>query len=303
VGGVVVSAGATTLLGSRLRIPVVFAPVGSMELFVEGGAASAAEAACRFGTLPILSSVTAPGIEATAAAHPGDKWFQLYVRGDDAWVAERVRRARQAGYTGLVLTVDTAVYSIRERQIAARWLPPTKRGEEGPNYQALFDWDAAARLRDAARMPVIIKGVQTAEDAGLCIERGFDAIYVSNHGGRQLDHALGSLDALPEIVDIVNGRVPVIVDGGVARGSDVVKAVALGASAVGVGRLQAYAVAAAGVAGGVRLLEILEKEIVTTLALLGAPSLAEINPSYLRAVAPPAQAAGPFPHLPAHIKP
>lgn len=292
----------STLLGSKLRIPVLFAPMGSMDVFVDGGGAAGVEAACRFGTLPILSSVTPPGIEATAKSHPGDKWFQLYIRGDDAWIFDMVRQVRQAGYKALLLTVDTAVYSIRERQIAQRWLPPTKRGDQGPEYQAMFDWDTAARIKDMAGIPVFLKGIQTAEDAEISMQRGFDAIYVSNHGGRQLDHSLGTLDILPEIVEAVKGRVPVIVDGAVSRGSDVVKALALGASAVGVGRLQAYALAAAGVEGGMRLLEIFEKEIVTTMALLGARSLGELNASLLRAVPPPSNPDGPFPHLPAHIR-
>ena len=291
-----------SLLGSKLRIPVLFAPMGSMDVFVEGGGAAAIEAACRFGTLPILSSVTPPGVDASAKRCPGDKWFQLYIRGDDAWIADRVREVRDAGYKALLLTVDMAVYSIRERQIAQRWLPPTKRGDTGPEYQAMFDWDAASRVKDIAGIPVFLKGVQTAEDAELSMKRGFDAIYVSNHGGRQLDHSQGTLDMLPEIVDAVGGKVPVIVDGAVSRGSDVVKAMALGASAVGIGRLQAYALAAAGVEGAIRLLEILEKEIITTMALVGVTSWSELNRSHVRALPPPARPDGPFPHLPPHIK-
>ena len=292
----------STLLGSTLRIPVLFAPMGSMDVFVDGGGAAAIEAACRFGTLPILSSVTPPGIDASAKRCPGDKWFQLYIRGDAAWISEQVRQIRGAGYKALLLTVDTAVYSIRERQIQQRWLPPTKRGDTGPEYQAMLDWDTASRIKDEAGIPVFLKGVQTAEDAELSMKRGFDAIYVSNHGGRQLDHSQGTLDMLPEIVAAVGDRAPVIVDGAVSRGSDVVKALALGASAVGIGRLQAYALAAAGVEGAIRLLEILEKEIITTMALIGATSIADLNISYLRAMPPPVNPDGPFPHLPPHIK-
>ena len=291
-----------TLLGSKLRIPVLFAPMGSMDVFVEGGGAAAVEAACRFGTLPILSSVTPPGIDAAAKCYAGDKWFQLYIRGDETWISQQVRQIRDAGYKALLLTVDTAVYSIRERQIAQRWLPPTKRGDQGHQYQAMLDWDTASRIKDEAGIPVFLKGVQTAEDAELSMKRGFDAIYVSNHGGRQLDHSQGTLDMLPEIAEVVNGRVPVIVDGAVSRGSDVVKALALGASAVGIGRLQAYALAAGGIEGGIRLLEILEKEIITTMALVGATSIADLNKSYVRALPPPANPDGPFPHLPSHIK-
>ncbi len=292
----------TTLLGSKLRIPVLFAPMGSMDVFVEGGGAAGVEAACRFGVLPIVSSVTPPGIAPAGKSHPGDKWFQLYIRGDDVWKADMVRQIEDAGYKALLLTVDTAVYSIRERQINERWLPPTKRGDSGADWQAMFDWDTASRIRDMAKIPVFLKGVQTAEDAELSMQRGFDAVYVSNHGGRQLDHASGSLDMLPEIVEVVKGRAPIIVDGAVSRGSDAVKAIALGASAVAVGRLQAYALAAAGVEGGVRLLEILEKEILTTMALVGVSSLSELTPAHVRSVPPPANPDGPFPHLPKHIK-
>lgn len=292
----------TQLLGSNLRIPVLFAPMGSMDSFVEGGGATGVEAACRFGTVPIVSSVTPPSPQACARVAEGDKWFQLYVRGDAAWAKEQVQQIKAAGYKALLLTVDTAVYSIRERQIAERWLPPTQRGPKGPDYGAMFDWDLAARIKDMAGIPVFLKGIQTAEDAELSLQKGFDAIYVSNHGGRQLDHSLGTLDMLPEIVEVIGGRVPVIVDGSVSRGSDIVKALALGASAVAVGRLQAYALAAAGVEGAIQLLTILEKELRTTMALLGVTTIDQINKDYLKRVAPPAHAQGPFPHLPKHIR-
>jgi isopentenyl diphosphate isomerase/L-lactate dehydrogenase-like FMN-dependent dehydrogenase len=292
----------TQLLGSPLRIPVLFAPMGSMDSFVENGGAAAVEAACRFGTLPIVSSVTPPSPEACARVAEGDKWFQLYVRGDEAWIKDRVSEIKAAGYKALLLTVDTAVYSIRERQIAERWLPPTQRGPKGPDYGAMLDWDVASRIKDMAGIPVFLKGIQTAQDAHLSLQRGFDAVYVSNHGGRQLDHSLGTLDMLPEIAEEIGGRIPIILDGAVSRGSDIVKALALGASAVAVGRLQAYALAAAGVEGAMQLLTILEKELRTTMALLGVTAIDQITKDYVTKVAPAAHSQGPFPHLPKHIR-
>ena len=292
----------TQLLGSSLRIPVLFAPMGSMDSFVENGGAAAVESACRFGTVPVVSSVTPPRPEACARVAEGNKWFQLYVRGYEAWIKDRVSEIKAAGYKALLLTVDTAVYSIRERQIAERWLPPTQRGPKGPDYGAMLDWDVASRIKDMAGIPVFLKGIQTAQDAHLSLQRGFDAIYVSNHGGRQLDHSLGTLDMLPEIAEVIGGRIPIILDGAVSRGSDIVKALALGASAVAVGRLQAYALAAAGVEGAIQLLTILEKELRTTMALLGVTAIDQITKDYVTKVAPAAHSQGPFPHLPKHIR-
>ena len=166
----------------------------------------------------------------------------------------------------------------------------------------MLDWDVASRIKDMAGIPVFLKGIQTAQDAHLSLQRGFDAIYVSNHGGRQLDHSLGTLDMLPEIAEVIGGRIPIILDGAVSRGSDIVKALALGASAVAVGRLQAYALAAAGVEGAIQLLTILEKELRTTMALLGVTAIDQITKDYVTKVAPAAHSQGPFPHLPKHIR-
>ena len=165
-----------------------------------------------------------------------------------------------------------------------------------------LSWDDLGVLRDMWPGKLLVKGILTPRDAERAIARGADGIIVSNHGGRQLDHSLGTLDMLPEIVEVIGGRVPVIVDGSVSRGSDIVKALALGASAVAVGRLQAYALAAAGVEGAIQLLTILETELRTTMALLGVTTIDQINKDYLKRVAPPAHAQGPFPHLPKHIR-
>jgi isopentenyl diphosphate isomerase/L-lactate dehydrogenase-like FMN-dependent dehydrogenase len=275
-----------TLLGLRLRLPLLLAPVGSLESFASGGAATAAKAAGAFGVPIMVSSVTAPGLEATAQAADGPKIFQLYVRGDDDWTDDVVRRARNAGYDAFCFTVDTAVYSRRERDIAKRFVKPWRQRATGQFFQAGLTWDHVKRFKDRHDLPLILKGIATAEDADLACAEGVAAVYVSNHGGRQLDHGRGTLDILPEVVDAVAGRAEIIVDGGFCRGSDVLKAVALGARAVAVGRLYCYGLAAAGEAGVTRVLELLETEIATSLGLLGADRLAVLDRSFLHAAAP-----------------
>ncbi len=288
----------TTLLGTRLRIPYILAPVGSLQAVTEDGAAASVRAAITFGTLSTVSSVSQPGLEATAEAATGDKWFQLYIRGDFNWVTEVVDRVRNAGYTALILTVDVAHYSRRERQIIGRWLPPGRRTLRDEQYQAMLDWETALRIKQVARMPVGIKGIQTAEDAEMAMRDGFDVIWVSNHGGRQLDHARAGIEVLPEVAAVVAGRAPIVVDGGFMRGTDVLKAIALGATAVGTGKLHALALAAGGEAGLVRMLEILEIEIKTSMGLLGVTSLAQLDASYVASMGPVQNPPGAFPFLP-----
>lgn len=287
----------TTLLGTPLRIPYILAPVGSLQSVDPHGAASSVRAAITFGTLATVSSVCEPGLEASAEAATGDKWFQLYIRGDDAWVGEMVDRVRNAGYTALILTVDTAHYSRRERQIISGWLPPARRVERSDHYQALLDWETVARIKERARIPIGVKGIQSAEDAELAIRNGIDVIWVSNHGGRQLDHARASLTVLPEVVAAAGGKVPIVVDGGFMRGTDVLKAIALGATAVATGRLHALSLAAGSEAALIRMLEIMEIEIRTSMALLGVTSLAELDRSYVTAATPLAEPPVAFPFL------
>ncbi len=242
------------LLGHALRSPVVLAPIGSLESFDPGGAASAAKAAAQFGIPLFVSSVTQPDLEETAKAASGPKIFQLYVRGDDAWVDDVAQRAVDAGYDAFCFTVDTAIYSRRERDIAKRFVKPWRERVIGIEFQAGLTWKHVERFRAKHRIPLILKGIATAEDAALACEHGIAAIYVSNHGGRQLDHGRGTMEFLPEIVAAVKGRAEIIVDGGFCRGTDVVKALALGATAVGLGRLYCYGLAAAGRDGVVRVL-------------------------------------------------
>ncbi|MDH3318238.1 MAG: alpha-hydroxy-acid oxidizing protein [Betaproteobacteria bacterium] len=276
-----------SVLGRRMRLPVLLAPIGGLESFVEGGAAAAARGAAQFGVPQMLSSVCKPGLEATAAAADTLRFFQLYVRGDDVWVDEHVRRARAHGYTAFCLTVDVAMYSRRERDLAGRFVKPWRAdAAAGRDYQAALSWDQVKRFKDKHDLPLILKGIATAEDAGIAVQHGVEVVYVSNHGGRQLDHGLGSIAVLPEIIAAVAGRAQVWVDGGFMRGTDVVKAIALGAQTVGLGRLPCLGLAAAGVAGLVRALEILEEEILACLGLLGVASLAELGRPHVAAAAP-----------------
>ncbi len=289
-----------TLLGMKLRLPVMLAPVGSLESFHSEGAAEAGRGATAFGVPIIVSSVTKPGLEESASATAGPKVFQLYVRGDDAWVDDVARRAADAGYDAFAITVDTAAYSRRERDIAARFVKPWRSAATGHEFQAGFSWRNVAHFKARHRIPLILKGVATAEDAALACEHGVDVVYVSNHGGRQLDHGRGAMDVLPEVLDAVRGRARVVIDGGICRGTDVVKAIALGADAVGLGRLYCYALAAEGQAGVRRMLEILEQEVAVAMALTGVTRLAELNRSHLHLGAPAVtipHVHSAFPHL------
>jgi len=275
----------TDFLGRRLRLPVLLSPVGSLELFSAQGAADSARAAQTFGVAHMLSSVCQPGIEGVAEAAPDAlRTYQLYVHGDSQWIDERIERCIAAGYSMFCFTVDSAVYSRRERDQAKRNI--RRNVVPGREMQIYFSWKDIERIRSKYPIPLALKGVDTAADAQLALDHGIDMIYVSNHGGRQLDHCLGSMAVLPEIVAVVKKRVPVIVDGGINRGSDVVKALALGADMVGLGRMQCLALAAAGEAGVVRMLEILEHEIVTCMGLLGVNHWQELEPTHVCAAPP-----------------
>lgn len=288
----------TTFLGRKLRLPLLLAPVGSLELFEGGGGATAAKAAEKFGVVSMLSSVCMPGIEDVAKAAPDcARMFQLYVHGDAKWVSDIVDRVMAAGYVAFCLTVDTAWYSRRERDLAKRNF--RRRVVPGRENQPKFSWKDVDRVKKQLKIPLILKGIGTPEDAKLCVEHGVDVVYVSNHGGRQLDHGQGSMDVLPAVVDAVAGKAKVIVDGGFNRGTDLIKAIASGADLVGVGRMEAIAMAAAGEAGLTRMLELLETEMQVSMGLMGVTKLSELNRSYLAAgpsVTPP-HVLSAFPHL------
>ena len=272
----------TSFLGQRMRIPAMLAPVGSLQVFTPDGGVAAAQAAADFGTQHCVSSVTEPAWEETAAA--GTKFFQLYVRGDDAWTKDSVERIAAAGYEALAITVDTAIYSRRERPMLNRWAPPTRRGgaQLDRNYLSELTWEKLDRIKEWwGNKPLMVKGVMTTEDALLCVQHGVEVVWVSNHGGRQLDHGLGSMDVLPEIVAAVDGKADVIIDGAIQRGSDILKAVALGAKCVALGRLQASGLGAAGKEGCQTMLEILENEIISAMGLLGVTSIDQLNGKYV----------------------
>jgi isopentenyl diphosphate isomerase/L-lactate dehydrogenase-like FMN-dependent dehydrogenase len=276
--------------GRTLRLPVVLAPVGSLESFHPTGAESVVRAVNAFGAAHMLSSVCDPGLEDLAAAAPDAlRIYQLYVRGDEAWVDDHVERAIAHGYAAFCLTVDTAHYSRRERDIAKRFVTAGRRRVQGRAFQAALDWRTVKRIKSRFKIPLAIKGIATAEDAAIALDHGVEWIYVSNHGGRQLDHGRGSMDVLTEVVAAVAGRAKIIVDGSICRGTDIVKAIATGADLVGIGRMQCFALAAGGEAGVVRLLELLEDEVQRCLGLLGVNKLADLDHSYLHA-APPANA-------------
>jgi glycolate oxidase len=270
-----------TFLGQKLRIPVMMAPIGSLQTITPEGGVAVAKAAAEFGTMNFVSSVTQPSLEEIAASTNHPKIFQLYVRGDLEWCEEILGRAKKAGYIALCLTVDTAHYSRRERPLLNRWQPPSRRVERNRHFQSMLTWETMDALKKIAGLPFILKGVATAEDAKIAIDHGVDVIYVSNHGGRQLDHGLGTIDTLPEIVEATGGKADIILDGGVTRGTDIVKALALGAKAVTIGKLQGWGLGAAGAAGLVRVLELLEEEMIIDMGLLGVTRIDQINSKYV----------------------
>jgi glycolate oxidase len=271
----------TTFMGQKLRIPAILAPIGSLQVFHPDAAVGSTRAATEFGIMHAISSVTEPVLEETAAATPTPKIFQLYVHGDMKWVEDIIGRVKQAGYAALALTVDVAHYSRRERPMRTRYQPPTRRRPPDRRYQASLTWETMDMIKELAGLPFMLKGVQTAEDAEIAVQHGVDVIWASNHGGRQIDHGLGSMDTLPEIVKAVNGRARIIVDGGVQRGSDILKAVALGADVVALGRLQGWGLAAGGTEGVVRMLEILEDELICAMGLIGVTSIGQVTPQYV----------------------
>lgn len=275
-----------SFLGHRIRIPIALAPVGGLEQLAAGGGITVARGAGLAGVPFFLSSVSEAGVERGAEAASGCKIFQLYVRGDDAFIDDHARRAIEAGYDAFCITVDSAIYSRRERDVANRFAKPWRARAHGMEFQAGLQWSHIERFKQQHDVKLILKGIATPEDAVRACELGVEAIYVSNHGGRQLDHGAGVAEILPEIVDAIDRRALVICDGGICRGSDIVKAIALGADLVGIGRLYVYGLAAAGAEGIERVVELLEEEVVECLGLLGLRSFAGLNRRYLRACDP-----------------
>jgi isopentenyl diphosphate isomerase/L-lactate dehydrogenase-like FMN-dependent dehydrogenase len=269
----------TSLLGVPLSWPVVIAPMGGLVLFHPEGDCEMARGAAKADTLQFLSGATGWSVEAVAAASPGLKMFQLYHMGDRAWVADLLARVEASGYLCVCLTVDVQVYSRRERDIAARFTP-REAMSKAPNprppdseYPARLTWADVEWLRKTTRLPIGLKGIMTPRDAKRAVEAGVELIWVSNHGGRQLDSTQASIDALPAVADAVDGAASLIVDGGFARGTDVIKGMAWGANAVAVGRTALWGLAADGAAGVACAMDILRRELRTSMALAGQTSV------------------------------
>jgi isopentenyl diphosphate isomerase/L-lactate dehydrogenase-like FMN-dependent dehydrogenase len=274
---------ATTVLGEEIAFPVLIAPVAFQKVANPEGEVAMARAAAGAGTvmcLSTLSTSTPQEVVATGATC----WYQLYVPRDESLGRELVIQARDLGFRALVLTVDAPVLGRRERDFRTGFtVPPeltvTTLGRGGMTPHGAFEamsasltWRDVEAFAALAELPIVVKGVLTAEDAQLACEHGAAALVVSNHGGRQLDGVAATLDALPEIVDAVAGRIEVLLDGGIRRGTDVVKALALGARAVLVGRAPLWGLAVDGEAGARHVLELLRAEVELALQLAGCPT-------------------------------
>lgn len=317
----------TSVLDHELSLPAMLAPVGYSRLMHPGGEVSAARAAGKAGTGYTLSTISGHKLEDVRAATEGPVWYQLYLMGGRAAAEGSIDRARRAGFTALVITIDTPVSGVRERDprngmkellnpglfqkipyaeqflTHPGWLLSFMRdGGVPPLYNVVLPgkgpmpltdiaqalaastvtWEDLTWIRQHWNGPIVVKGVLTGEDGRRAVDEGAAAIVVSNHGGRQLDCVSPTLRALPEVVAAVNGRTEVLMDGGVRRGTDIVKAICLGARAVLCGRAYAYGLAAAGEAGVTRAIEILREDVKRTLILLGCPSVSALDSSYVR---------------------
>lgn len=280
----------TTVLGQPVSLPVLVAPTAGHGLAHPDGECATAQAAAQSGTVMIASTSSSCPLEVISEACGGAKWFQLYLR---EWTTAEgiLDRAVDAGFGAIVLTVDFPCFGRRERDVRNAFhvrLSPLGNydPEAGEPVENLcwdhLTWDVVEWIRERTSLPLVLKGILTAEDALIAAKRGVDAIIVSNHGGRQLDGAIPTLEALPEVVEAVAGRCEVYVDGGIRRGTDVLKALALGARAVLVGRPVLWGLAVDGQAGARRVLEILHEELERAMKLAGKPDLASIDGSLVR---------------------
>ncbi|MGZ3609679.1 MAG: alpha-hydroxy acid oxidase [Ktedonobacteraceae bacterium] len=280
----------TSVLGTPVSMPLLIAPTAIHCLAHPEGECATAQAAGQSNTLMIASTTATRSLEEIAQAASGPLWFQLYVYPSLQFAEQLVHRAESAGYRAIVLTVDLPTLGNREKDrhnnvvippppfFEANFVGVEKRGQEW----VTLTWDSLSWLRSITSLPILLKGILTAEDALLAIEHGIDGIVVSNHGGRQLDTAIASIEALPEIVDAVAGRCEVYFDGGIRRGTDVLKALALGARAVLVGRPVLWGLAANGAEGAYHVLEILRKEFELAMALSGCPTLSSIDQTLVK---------------------
>lgn len=287
---------ATTLLGTPVALPICVAPSAMHGAACEEGECATARAAGALGALMAASTESTRTLEDIAQAATGPLWFQLYFSSSTRGHAERLaKRAEAAGYRALVLTVDSSRWGQKERNARSEatfeWPPsgnflqdplPERADDEADG--AAITWADVEWLRSITKLPLILKGILTAEDAHECAERGIAGILVSNHGGRQLDTVSATIEALPEVVNAVAGRCEVYLDGGVRRGTDVLKALALGARAVFVGRPILWGLAVAGTEGAQHVLELLRDELELAMALAGRPTLASIDTTVVRQV-------------------
>jgi L-lactate dehydrogenase (cytochrome) len=314
----------TTVMGHPLELPFILAPVGSSRMFYPNGEALAARAAGAAGTAYTLSTLSGTPMEQVRAATTGPAWYQVYLCGGREVSVKMLQRARAAGFTALVVTIDTGVPGLRERDLRNGIKELLGRGAAGLPYlgqmitkpgwiagmisdgglmqfpnvmlptgpmpyadvgktleQSVVCWDDLKWIRDVWNGKIMVKGVHTAEDAKRVVDEGADALVVSNHGGRQLDGVPGSIRSLPEVLEAVGTQIEVLVDGGIRSGSDVVKALALGAKAVLIGRAYAYGLSAAGERGVTRAIEILRTGMIRTMKLLGVSSIHDLSRSYI----------------------
>jgi len=292
----------TTILGHPLALPIMLAPTAFNKLGHPDGEVAAAKASGAAGSLMCCSTIASTSLEEIAEAATGPLWFQLYVYRDREVTRDLVARAEAAGYKALMVTVDTPRLGRRERDIrngftlpphvsvanleryaqvdSSRWTDSSSFGEYVHRLQDdSLTWESIDWLASITKLPILIKGIMSGEDGALAVEHGAVGVVVSNHGGRQLDGVLASVDALPDVVDEVEGRVPVLVDGGIRRGTDVLKAMALGAAGVLVGRPYLWALAADGERGVSRMLEMLGSELNLAMALAGCRTVDEISPA------------------------
>jgi L-lactate dehydrogenase (cytochrome) len=313
------------VLGTPIGMPIILAPVGSSRMFWPRGEEVAASVAGAAGTIYSLSTLSGCRLEDVRKSTSGPAWYQLYLCGGRNVASATLQRARDVGYSALILTIDTAVAGLRERDVRngakelltrnpftmlpfvgqflarPRWLAgffgdgglmnfPNVMLPEGPMpyadvglalEQSTVTWRDLTWIREIWNGPIIVKGVHTGDDARRAIDEGASAIVVSNHGGRQLDGVRATIRVLPEVIAAADDRVEVLLDGGIRRGSDVVKALCMGARAVLVGRAYAYGLGAAGGPGVARALDILRADVVRTMKLLGCGSLAELNDSFV----------------------
>jgi isopentenyl diphosphate isomerase/L-lactate dehydrogenase-like FMN-dependent dehydrogenase len=272
----------TTVLGTTVSFPVLVAPWAYQRMAHPDGEPATARAAARAGTVMCVSTTTVSYLEEVAAAADGPKWWQLYVFSDRDVTAETLKRVAAAGFGAIVWTVDFPVAGLRHRDTRNGFMMPIGLPADDLVYDPDLTWDDLAWIRSQAQgLPVLVKGLLTGEDAQLALDAGADGIVVSNHGGRQLDASPAGLDALPEIAEAVAGRVPVLMDGGVRRGTDVLTALALGATAVMVGRPAAWGLSVAGEEGVADVLRILRDEFANAMALAGCGVVAEITRAHV----------------------